>query len=993
MRGWYTYDRIRSVVGSVIWRFISASKATLFSCQILIKSAARIKTKSCLSQAAFFVAKRADPFPYYTKKTKMMFNYRKETVMNGDEKQKGAESREEQRARRRKRTSQVMQMLQEQEEARKTAVENQAAVKGGKEKPADPTRESDETKKLSGSASGRMEEPTEADRDAEAIETGRPQEQADPVMDTEEPAQGMGYAAGRMEEAAGPAMEDMETAPEDAGGKDIEPADSIIGSYVGGREPDGQEAENDAMDKAETEMAQEETKELQEHEAVQETDVPTGADAGAIDKEDEQEEASRTDSIGQEAQEEPTQEPQGKEKENASQQQEQGQPGAGDKDPRQKQGRDGQPFHKDDPHKGKDEQSKGLFSRMRLLVLRIFHRIKHMVERVIGRGHIPTLPRVNRADLSRSAMDLSGKDKPSVDRETKDKEQEQQQGRDWRDLIFHGFARRILGRDAYMYAVQQTEKQEVARQGKDTQGQEHRGQAPKETVRQSEEKRVDRTEHPGNQEKPASERSGDAHTQSQGKAEKGTEQQKQQKEPEEMGGKINSLHKIITNDLEDRYTNAREAKETYLANYAAQLQEKLTEINHEDPVQVSVSREDGKLKICINHEQEQFGGYPMFMGCARIQIEIDGHLNITSAEALIPTKQSEDGKISGRKIDVSETLGAYIISDLAKNFREDYNRGSESYNLASRNEFEKTIRDAAAQGRGGFMIDNIPYSISVNQDQTIQISPAAGEGRAFIIAMDAASQQTEAAREAYESKAQELQDTERALGSARRTYDEMKAERQQLQEKYNQASDKADAAIKKYKDIQKECYQIDKQMSGKYLGADEMAAQEHRRTELEAERKTAFKVQQQANKDRNMAHAAVDTADRALQGQKLKSDALEQKAEALREACKEAKEQYDIVSLKQKETVMEAYQAHTSNVAENRESSIRVFEEILPGCKNDIGGDFKLEDLNRTMEETGRTSMEEAISAQEMGDGQTEPPRREDHEASMESQELGAEIV
>lgn len=991
MRGWYTYDRIRSVVGSVIWRFISASKATLFSCQILIKSAARIKTKSCLSQAAFFVAKRADPFPYYTKKTKMMFNYRKETVMNGDEKQKGAESREEQRARRRERTSQVMQMLQEQEEARKAAVENQAAVKGGKEKPADPTRESDETKKLSGSASGRMEEPTEADRDAEAIETGRPQEQADPVMDTEGPAQSMEYAAGRMEEAAGPAMEDMETAPEDAGGKDIEPADSIMGPDVGGREPDGREAENDARDKAETGMAQEEAQELQEHEAVQETDVPTGADAEAIDKEDEQEEASRTDSIGQEAQaqEEPTQEPQGKAKENAPQQPGQGQLGAGDKDPRQKQGRDGQPFHKDAPHKGKDEQSKGLFSWMRRLALRIFHRIKHMVERVIGRGHIPTLPRVNKSDLSRSAMDLSGKDKPSVDRETKDKEQEQQQGRNWRDLIFHGFARRILGRDAYMYAVQQAEKQETVRQGKDTEGQEHPGQASKETARQSEEKRTDRTEHPGSQEKPTPERSGDAHTQSQGKAEKGTEQQK---EPEEMRGKINSLHKIITNDLEDRYTNAREAKETYLANYAAQLQEKLTEINHEDPVQISVSREDGKLKICINHEQEQFGGYPMFMGCARIQIEIDGHLNITSAEALIPTKQSEDGKISGRKIDVSETLGAYIISDLANNFREDYNRGSESYNLASRNEFEKTICDAAAQGRGGFKIDNIPYSISVNQDQTIQISPVAGEGRAFTIAMEAAPQQTEAAREVYESKAQELQDTECALGSARRTYDEKKAERQQLQEKYNQASDQADAATKKYKDIQKECYQIDKRMSGTYLGAEEMAAQEHRRTELEAEKKAAFKKQQQANKDRNMAHAAVDTADRVLQGQKLKSDALEQKAEALREACKEAKEQYDTVSLKQKETVMEAYQAHVSSVAEKRESSIRVFEEILPGCKNDIGGDFKLEDLNRAMEETGRTSMEEALSAQEMGDGRAEPSRGEEHESGTESQELGVEI-
>lgn len=911
--------------------------------------------------------------------------------MNGDEKQTGAESREERRARRRERTSYVIQMLQEQEEARKAAAEKQAATEGGKERPADPIREPDETKTLSGSASGRMEEPTEADRDSEAIETDRAQGQADPVMDTEEPAQAMEDAAGRMEEAAGSAMEDMEAAPEDAGGKDIEPVDSITGPDAGGREPDGQEAENDAMDKAETGKAQEGSQEPQEHEAAQETAVPIGADTEAVDREEGQEETSRTDGMGQDAQahEEPMQEPQGKAKGNSSQQQGQDQPGAGDKDPRQKQGRNGQPFHKDDPHKGKDEQPKGLFARMRRLALRIFHRIKHMVERVVGRGRIPTLPRVNRADLSRSAMDLSGKDKPSVDRETKVKEQEQQQGRNWRDLLFHGFARRILGRDAYMYAVQQAEKQEASRQGKDTQGQEHPGQAPKEAARQAEEKRADRMEHPGSQEKPAPERTGETRTQSQGEAEKGT---KQQKEPEEMRGKFNSLHKIITNDLEDRYPNVREAKETYLANYAAQLQEKLTEINHEDPVQVSVSREDGKLKICINHEQEQFGGYPMFIGCARIQIEIDGHLNITSAEALIPTKQSEDGKISGRKIDVSETLGAYIISDLAKNFREDYNRGSESYNLASRNEFEKTIRDAAAQGRGGFMIDNIPYSISVNQDQTIQISPAAGEGRAFTIAMDAVPQLTEAAREAYESKAQELQDAERALGAARRIYDTMKAERQQLQEKYNQASDKADAATKKYNDIQKECCQIDKQMSGKYLGAEEMAAQEHRRTELEAEKKAAFKEQQQANKDRNMAHAAVDTADRALQGLKLKSDALEQKAEALRETCKEAKERYDTVSLKQKETVMEAYQAHVSSVVENRESSIRVFEEILPGYKNDIGGDFKLEDLNRAMEETGRTSMEEALSAQDMSDGRAEPSRGEEHEAGMESQELGAEI-
>ena len=47
---------------------------------------------------------------------------------------------------------------------------------------------------------------------------------------------------------------------------------------------------------------------------------------------------------------------------------------------------------------------------------------------------------------------------------------------------------------------------------------------------------------------------------------------------------------------------------------------------------------------------------------------------------------------------------------------------------------------------------------------------------------------------------------------------------------------------------------------------------------------------------------------------------------------------------------------------------------------------------NRAMEETGRTSMEEALSAQEMGDGRAEPSRGEEHESSTESQELGVEI-
>ncbi len=136
----------------------------------------------------------------------------------------------------------------------------------------------------------------------------------------------------------------------------------------------------------------------------------------------------------------------------------------------------------------------------------------------------------------------------------------------------------------------------------------------------------------------------------------------------------------------------------------------------------------------------------------------------------------------------------------------------------------------------------------------------------------------------------------------------------------------------------------------------------------------------------------LDTADAAMQGQKQKIEALEQKAGTLKEECREAKGRYDDASLKQKETIMKAYQAHIENVTKDRESSICVFEEILPSCRNEIGGDLKLEDLNRAMEETGRTSMEEALSAQEMGDDRAELPAREGHADGREEQELGAEI-
>jgi len=668
----------------------------------------------------------------------------------------------------------------------------------------------------------------------------------------------------------------------------------------------------------------------------------------------------------------------------AGQEQDKGE--AEEKDSRQKKERDREAFHKDSTEKDKEPSRKGLFDRLRNLALRIYHRVKHIVEWAIGRGNIPSQLRANKADFSRSDTDLSSqKDKPSVDRAAQEKDnKEKENGRNWKELLYHGFASRILGRDVYMYVVQQNEKQDASRQEKNAKEQEKPGQAKKENAGQTDKGHMDRTEHPGSQEK--AEHTENTSTYGQSKQE---EKGDTQREPVEMKGKFNSLHKIITDDLEDRYTNAREAKEAYLDHYVKQLQEKLTDINQGEAVQVSASRENGKLEIRINDKQEQYGGYPSFMGCSMIRIEIDGHLNVTSAEAFVPTRQSDDGKLIGRKIDVSETLGAYIVSDLAKNFREDYNRGSESYNLAGRNEFEKTVRDAATQGRGNFTIDNIPYSISVKDNQ-IQISPGAGE-KTFMIAMNAGSRQIEAARKAYDAKLWELQDTEKKLEEARNSYNELEAKRENLRENCSQAATKAMEEEQKYNNLRQELNQIRRQMSGKYLGYEKMGDLGQQEKEVTAAKNTAFREAKNASMEKNKAQAALDAVDHTLKQSREQIKALEQAVGSLKDGCRDAKEQYDAASLDQKETAREVYQMHTRNVTESRESSIRVFEEILPEQKNEIGGNFKLEDLNKAMEDTGRTSMEEALNAQVM-DVQIEPSIEAKHETGLESQEISAEI-
>ncbi len=645
----------------------------------------------------------------------------------------------------------------------------------------------------------------------------------------------------------------------------------------------------------------------------------------------------------------------------------------------------GEPFYKNDQKKDADKgKSKKLLRRLHDLAIRAYRKVKHAVEWAIGRGRIPAMPIVNRTDFSRSVRDLSGKDKLSVDKVTQERAQDKEKGRNWKELFYHGFARRLLGKDAYMYAVQQSEKQDVLKQRKNAQESEKTGQAQKDENGKEGKDPAKRAKVRASQEKPEQFSSRD--TQEQGRQSKA---EISQKELEEMKGKFNSLYKVITDDLEDRFLNAREAKEAYLRHYAEQLQEKLTKLNHGEMVQVLAVRENGKLKIHINDEPEQYGGYPLFMGCSRIRVEIDGHLNITSAEAFVPTKQDDGGKFIGRKIDISDTLGAYILSDLEKNFREDYNPGTESYTFASRKEFEHTVRDAALQGQNEFTIDNITYMLSVKDNQ-MQVNQAAVD-KAFSITMEDGAGEVEAAREKYEAKSEQLQEVEKKLEDAKNGYQELVEKYRQKQDTYKQAEAKAIAAKQKHRDATQKLNKIQKQLSEKYPGAEKMDELKTQEQKAIGARNTAFKESKNANIEKNTAQAELDKTDKEMKQVWEQIGVLEHEAAPLRDACREAKEQYDSVSLAQKDVFGEIYQAHTKSVVESRASSIRVFEEILPECKNDIGRNFGLEDLKRVMEETLRASVEEALNDQAKSGQETEFID-EERMTGPESQENIAEL-
>ena len=503
-----------------------------------------------------------------------------------------------------------------------------------------------------------------------------------------------------------------------------------------------------------------------------------------------------------------------------------------------------------------------------------------------------------------------------------------------------------------MHAVTQGDRQTVPEQDKSDQG---KGQPKPEQPSNPSKGDDDAAQRPGEGSRPGN-----------------ADNEKPQPAQEEMKGKFNSLHKIITNDLEDKYTNAKEAKEAYLAQYTQQLQAKLTEINDGQPVQVSASRENGQLTLHINDQKDQFGNYPSFMHASMIKIEIDSHLNVVSAEGKVFTGRTSNGNFIGNKLDLADTLGKYVVSDLARNFREDYNRGADSYNITSRNEFDKTMRDAAARNTGSFTIDNVTYTISVKDNQ-IQVGQTIGD-KTFNIALDAGPDASEQVKQNYETKVAALREAQQKLDDAEKSLNSAVTAQDQKQKDYDKANSKAMAATQAKSDIENTLRKIQRQLSGEYPSDEKMNELQKREQELKKERGEAYKQTQIAGREKNDAQLALNRATTAVRQASDDRDQLKNTVAQLQNACTEAKTQLDAASQARNGEIKELYQTHVQSVTADRESITHAFEEVLPGYHNSLGGRLGLEDLDKTMEDTGRTYMEEALDGQTLDGHENEEP-------------------
>ena len=555
--------------------------------------------------------------------------------------------------------------------------------------------------------------------------------------------------------------------------------------------------------------------------------------------------------------------------------------------------------------------------------------------------------------------------------------------RDYGNLFFHIIARRGLGREGYMHALQMGEQAER--------------EAKEEAARASRED-SSKFQPDGNGPMPDGNKPDQSKTERQG-GEKG-QPDKPEPQPERP---LKHLYEVFTKDTAE--------SNKFLANYEKRLAEHLEQIEHQ-PVDAKATRNgDGTITFDIACGKDEMGTKASFLKATDIHVTMDSNYNIIEAVGRDENNQ---------EMDVTETLGAYIAADLAGNFREDYNRADDVHNVLSGKTFAdavtRTVKDpdplliipwnAVNPGRGkdygDVRIDNVLYHVqSMGYTSTdnksssmddIVFTPVNGQGKAFKIPSDHAQKAAGFTSRTF-AKAKK---TEAMIDGYLKSCDQIDASTKELQEKQKElsVSRAKENALTKNNPESPELAEITKQ--NKILN--------YQCKELKQQIDGAFKnlvddlnAKQQADHPLQNDPPSMDDTDalrKYLEAQKQPVTKCIQSIEktcgtmTIEEAEAKAAEAKDAI----RKQIEAARAVHIENVNRERQDIRHIFDTVLPTAKN---GPFawSLEELNAAALDPDRSLQEilepepEAEQGQEQGQEQSQTKGQEQEGEEHEERE------
>lgn len=558
--------------------------------------------------------------------------------------------------------------------------------------------------------------------------------------------------------------------------------------------------------------------------------------------------------------------------------------------------------------------------------------------------------------------------------------------RDYGNLFFHIIARRGLGREGYMHALQMGEQAE--REAKE--------EAARASVEDSSKFQPDGSKT--NTPMP------DVNKPDQSKTEQQEGGKDQPDKPEPQPERpLKHLYEVFTKDTAE--------SNKFLANYEKRLAEHLEKIAHQ-PVDTKATRNgDGTITFDIACSKDEMGTKSSFLKATDIHVTMDSNYNIIEAVGRDENNQ---------EMDVTETLGAYIAADLAGNFREDYNRADDVHNVLSGKTFAdavtRTVKDpeplriipwnAIDPGRGkdygDVRIDNVLYHVqSMGYTSTdnksssmndIVFTPVNGQGKAFKIPSDHAQQAAGFTSHTFA----EAKKTEAMIDGYLKSCDQIDANTRELQEKQKElfASRAKENSLREHSPESPELAEIAKQ--NKILN--------YQCKELKQQIGGALKdlvddlnAKQQAEHLLQNDPPSVDNTDAFRKYLEAQKQPVTERIQSIERTCGAmTMEEAEAKAAAAKDAIgkqIEAARAiHIENVNRERQDIRHIFDTVLPTAKN---GPFawSLEELNAAALDPDRSLQEilepeaEAEQDQEQGQEQRQTKGQEQEGEEHEERE------